>query len=46
MHTLVKALCDAKLALLQNPRKGHGLRQFDPKKPRAVRVYVATRLPE
>lgn len=48
MRTLVKTVRDAELALLKKlgkVKKG-APPPFDPKKPRAVRVYVATRFPE
>ena len=50
MRTLVKTVRDAELTLLKKLGKGKsnkgGPSPFDPKKPRAVRVYVATRFPE
>ena len=47
MRTLVKTVRDAELALLKKLGKAKGgPPPFDPKKPRAVRVYVATRFPE
>ncbi|KAH9056465.1 leucyl-tRNA synthetase [Lactarius vividus] len=49
MRTLVKTVRDAELALLKKlgkANKGGGPPPFDPKKPRALRVYVATRFPE
>jgi leucyl-tRNA synthetase len=48
MRTLVKAVRDAELTLLKKlgKGKGGGAPAFDPKKPRSVRVYVATRFPE
>lgn len=49
MRTLVKAVRDAELTLLKKlgkANKGGGPPPFDPKKPRALRVYVATRFPE
>ena len=47
MRTLVKAVRDAEMALLKKLSKAKGgPLSFDPKKPRAVRVYVATRFPE
>lgn len=49
MRTLVKTVRDAELTLLKKLGKGKskgGPPPFDPKKPRAVRVYVATRFPE
>jgi len=51
MRTLVKTVRDAEVTLLKKlgktttKAKG-GPPPFDPKKPRAVRVYVATRFPE
>jgi len=47
MRTLVKTVRDAELTLLKKLGKTKGgPPPFDPKKPRAVRVYVATRFPE
>ena len=47
MRTLVKTVRDAELTLLKKLGKSKGgPPPFDPKKPRAVRVYVATRFPE
>jgi len=48
MRGLVKTVRDAELTLLKKigKTKGGGAPPFDPKKPRAVRVYVATRFPE
>ncbi len=47
MRTLVKTVRDAELTLLKKLGKAKGgPPSFDPKKPRAVRVYVATRFPE
>jgi leucyl-tRNA synthetase len=48
MRSLVKAVRDAELTLLKKLGKAKGANPppFDPKKPRAVRVYVATRFPE
>ncbi|KAN0141985.1 hypothetical protein V8E53_000447 [Lactarius tabidus] len=47
MRTLVKTVRDAELTLLKKLGKAKGgPPPFDPKKPRAVRVYVATRFPE
>ncbi|KAI0045191.1 leucyl-tRNA synthetase [Auriscalpium vulgare] len=48
MRGLVKTVRDAELALLKKMGKakgGAGAPAFDPKQPRAVRVYVATRFP-
>jgi len=48
MRSLVKTVRDAELTLLKKLGKAKGAKPppFDPKKPRAVRVYVATRFPE
>jgi leucyl-tRNA synthetase len=48
MRALVKNVRDAELTLLKKlgKAKGGGPPPFDPKKPRALRVYVATRFPE
>jgi len=47
MRGLVKSVHDAELTLLKKIGKTEGgVPPFDPKKPRAVRVYVATRFPE
>ena len=58
MRALVKNVRDAELTLLKKLEKakgksgksagsaGSGTPPFDPKKPRALRVYVATRFPE
>ena len=48
MRTLVKTVRDAELTLLKKLGKKikGGPPPFDPKKPRALRVYVATRFPE
>jgi leucyl-tRNA synthetase len=48
MRTLVKTVRDAELTLLKKLGKAKGANPppFDPKKPRAVRVYIATRFPE
>jgi leucyl-tRNA synthetase len=47
MRSLVKTVRDAELTLLKKIGKSKGgPPPFDPKKPRAVRVYVATRFPE
>jgi len=47
MRGLVKTVRDAELTLLKKIGKTKGgTPPFDPKKPRAVRVYVATRFPE
>lgn len=47
MRTLVKTVRDAEVTLLKKIGKAKGGPPlFDPKKPRAVRVYVATRFPE
>lgn len=55
MRALVKDVRDAELTLLKKLEKakgkksasgGGGTPPFDPKKPRALRVYVATRFPE
>ena len=47
MRTLVKTVRDAELTLLKKLGKAKGgPPPFDPKKPRAVRVYVATHFPE
>ncbi|KAI0063343.1 leucyl-tRNA synthetase [Artomyces pyxidatus] len=47
MRGLVKTVRDAELALLKKMGKAKGgAPPYDPKKPRAVRVYVATRFPE
>jgi leucyl-tRNA synthetase len=47
MRGTVKTIRDAELALLKKAGKGKGgPAPFDPKKPRAVRVYVASTFPE
>lgn len=51
MRTLVKNVRDAELTLLKKLEKAKGKKSsgtppFDPKKPRALRVYVATRFPD
>ncbi|KAI0270544.1 hypothetical protein BC834DRAFT_922502 [Gloeopeniophorella convolvens] len=47
MRGLVKTVRDAELTLLKKLSKAKGgPPPFDPKKPRALRVYVATRFPE
>ena len=49
MRALVKNVRDAELTLLKKLEKAKGKAgppPFDPKKPRALRVYVATRFPE
>jgi len=48
MRSLVKTVRDAEATLLKKLGKAKGANPpaFDPKKPRAVRVYVATRFPE
>ena len=47
MRALVKNVRDAELTLLKKLGKAKGgPPPFDPKKPRALRVYVATRFPE
>ncbi|TFY65550.1 hypothetical protein EVG20_g5533 [Dentipellis fragilis] len=53
MRDMVKTIRDAELALLKKMSKAKskgkaadGPPPFDPKRPRAVRVYVATRFPE
>ncbi|THH16229.1 hypothetical protein EW146_g4378 [Bondarzewia mesenterica] len=47
MRGTVKTIRDAELALLKKIGKAKGgPAPFDPKKPRSVRVYVATRFPE
>ena len=49
MRALVKNVRDAELSLLKKLEKAKGKSgppPFDPKKPRALRVYVATRFPE
>jgi leucyl-tRNA synthetase len=47
MRGTIKTIRDAELALLKKAGKGKGgPAPFDPKKPRAVRVYVASRFPE
>jgi len=49
MRALVKNVRDAELTLLKKLGKAKGGSSppaFDPKKPRALRVYVATRFPE
>lgn len=46
MRGTVKTIRDAELALLKKAGKGKsGVAPFDPKKPRAVRVYVASAFP-
>jgi len=46
MRTLSKAVRDTELTPFKKLGKAKGgLSQFDPKKPRALRVYVATRFP-
>lgn len=47
MRGTVKTIRDAELTLLKKVNKGKGGNaSFDPKKPRAVRVYVASAFPE
>ena len=49
MRALVKNVRDAELSLLKKLEKAKGKSgppPFDPKKPRALRIYVATRFPE
>jgi leucyl-tRNA synthetase len=47
MRSLVKTVRDAEFTLLKKLGKSKGgPPPFDPKKPRAVRVYIATRFPE
>lgn len=47
MREIVKTIRDAELAMLKKMGKGKGPQvSFDPKKPKAVRVYVATKFPE
>ena len=47
MRTLVKSVRDAELTLLKKLGKSKGgPPPFNPKKPRALRVYIATRFPE
>ncbi|KAI0312264.1 hypothetical protein OF83DRAFT_1147006 [Amylostereum chailletii] len=47
MRGLIKTIRDAELSLLKKMGKSKGgPPPFDPKKPRAVRVYVATHFPE
>jgi leucyl-tRNA synthetase len=47
MQSLVKSVRDAELTLVKKLGKSKGGQPpFDPKKPRAVRVYVARRFPE
>jgi leucyl-tRNA synthetase len=47
MRGTIKTIRDAELNLLKKATKGKGgAAPFDPKKPRAVRVYVASRFPE
>ncbi|KAF8494346.1 leucyl-tRNA synthetase [Russula emetica] len=51
MRALVKNVRDAELTLLKKlekakGKKGSGTPPFDPKRPRALRFYVATRFPE
>ncbi|KAI0031473.1 leucyl-tRNA synthetase [Vararia minispora EC-137] len=47
MRGLIKTIRDAELAILKKMGKSKGTQApYDPKQPRAVRVYVATRFPE
>jgi len=47
MRDIVKTIRDAELAVLKKTGKGKGsVVPHDPKKPRTVRIYVATRFPE
>lgn len=47
MRDTVKTIRDAELSLLKKMGKGKGaMATYDPKKPKAVRVYVATKFPE
>lgn len=47
MRGLIKTMRDAELTLLKKMNKGkQGQAPYDPTKPRAVRIYVATSFPE
>ncbi|CAL1697931.1 unnamed protein product [Somion occarium] len=47
MRDTTKTMRDAELSLLKKMNKGKGAQApYDPKKPKAVRIYVATRFPE
>lgn len=47
MRETTKTMRDAELGLLKKMNKGKGGQAtYDPKKPKAVRIYVATRFPE
>ncbi|PCH43011.1 leucyl-tRNA synthetase [Wolfiporia cocos MD-104 SS10] len=47
MRGTIKTMRDAELSLLKKMNKGRqGQAQYDPTKPRAVRIYVATTFPE
>lgn len=45
MRGTVKTIRDAELGLLKKLAKGKGVASYDPKKPKAVRVYVASAFP-
>ena len=47
MRETTKTMRDAELSLLKKRNKGKGAQAtYDPKKPKAVRIYVATAFPE
>lgn len=47
LRDTTKTLRDAELSLLKKMSKGKGAQApYDPKKPKAVRIYVATKFPE
>ena len=47
LRDTTKTLRDAELSLLKKMNKGKGAQApYDPKKPKAVRIYVATNFPE
>ena len=45
MRDIVKAIRDSEISMLKKMSKSKAV-PFDPKKPKSVRVYVATRFPE
>jgi len=46
MRDTTKTMRDAELSLLKKMSKGKGAATYDPKSPKAVRIYVATKFPE
>jgi leucyl-tRNA synthetase len=46
LRGMIKTIRDSELALLKKMGKTKGAASFDPKKPKSVRIYVATAFPE